>query len=104
VATKNEPQYYCIAVRRNYESIWRVIGKFDTLEAAQEAVEEKRKYTGAFNYDNAELRVLSRAEAKKEFGSSWEYTPIGQKPEEAKPKKSSKAKSAAKAASKAEEV
>jgi len=110
MATKNEPQYYCIAVRRNYETIWRVIGKYPTQEEAEAALEEKRAYTGDFNYDNAELRVISRAEAKKEFGASWEYYPIGQKPEEPKPKKASKSKSAtskpaaSKSASKAKEA
>ncbi len=92
MATKSDDaQYYCLAVRRNYEDVWRVIGKYDTRDQAEAALEEKRAYTGAFNYDNAELRVISRAEGKKEFGSSWEYHPIGQKPEpEHKPKKASK--------------
>jgi hypothetical protein len=97
VAAKSDVQYYCVAVRRNYESVWRIIGKYDTQDQAQAALDEKRAYTGDFNYDNAELRVISRAEAKKEFGPSWEYYPIGQKPEEPKPKKASKAKSASKA-------
>ena len=77
---KDNTEYYCVAVRRNYESIWRFIGKYNTPEAAQAALEEKRAYTGSFNYDNAELRVVSRSQAKKEFGSDWEYYPIGSKP------------------------
>jgi len=74
-STKNE--YYCLAVRRDYETAWRVITKHDTLEQAEAELQERRGYTGAFNYDNAELRVLSRSEAKKEFGEDWEFAPIG---------------------------
>lgn len=70
-------EYYVVAVQRNYETVWRVVSKHDTLEAAEAELEERRSYTGAFNYDNAQLRVLSRAEAKKEFGKDWEYAPIG---------------------------
>ena len=91
MAKKSEPEYYCLAVRRDYEEIWRFIGKYDTPEQAQAALDEKRAYVGAFNYNNAELRVVSRSEAKKEFGSDWEYRRIGEKPAvEAKPKKSPK--------------
>lgn len=76
MAKKTTSDYYCVCVRRNYESIWRVVSKHNTLEEAQEEMQNRRGYTGAFNYDNAELRVLSRTEAKKEFGSSWEYKAI----------------------------
>jgi hypothetical protein len=72
-------EYYCVAVRRNYEEVWRVVSKHDTREAAEAELAERRAYTGAFNYDNAELRVLSRSEAKAEFGDSWEYKEIGAK-------------------------
>ncbi len=75
---KRVTDYYCVCVRRNYESIWRVISKHDTREQAQAALDERRAYTGVFNYDNAELRVLSRTEAKAEFGADWEYKPIGE--------------------------
>jgi hypothetical protein len=71
-------EYYCVAVRRNYESIWRVVSKHDTREEAQDELDKRRAYTGIFNYDNAELRVLSRTEAKAEFGADWEYKPIGE--------------------------
>jgi hypothetical protein len=77
-------EYYCVAVRRDYEPIWRLVSKHDTLEEAQEELEKRRGYTGAFNYDNAELRVISRSEGKKEFGKSWEYVPIGTAPKKAK--------------------
>ncbi len=70
-------EYYCVAVKRNYETEWRVITRHDTREQAEAEMEERRGYTGAFNYDNAELRVISRSEAKKEFGESWEFAPIG---------------------------
>lgn len=70
-------EYYCVAVQRNYETIWRVVSKHNTREEAEAELEERRGYTGAFNYDNAQLRVISRSEAKKEFGKEWEYTPIG---------------------------
>jgi hypothetical protein len=70
-------EYYCVAVRRNYEAIWRMVSQHDTPEAAQAELNERHAYTGAFNYNNADLRVISRSEAKKEFGADWEYTPIG---------------------------
>ena len=70
-------QYYCVCVRRNYETVWRVVSKHATREEAEAELEKRRAFTGEFNYDNAELRVLSRAEAKAEFGASWEYKPIG---------------------------
>lgn len=72
-------EYYCVGVRRNYESMWRFIGKYSTLEEAQTALEARRGYVGSFNYDNAELRIISRSEAKKEFGPKWEYRAIGEK-------------------------
>ena len=74
------PQHYYLVVRRNYEDIWRVIGRYDTEEQAQTMLEEKRAYVGSFNYDNAELKVLSDPEAKKQFGTDWSYHPIGEKP------------------------
>jgi hypothetical protein len=74
---KPKAEYYCVAVRRNYEEVWRMVSKHTTREEAQSELESRRAYTGAFNYDNAELRVISRSEAKKEFGESWEYHPIG---------------------------
>lgn len=70
-------EYYCVAVRRHYEPIWRFVSKHDTPEEAQAELEARRGYTGAFNYDNADLKVVSRSEAKKEFGAKWEYTLIG---------------------------
>lgn len=77
MAKKANVQYYCVCVRRNYEDMWRVVSKHDTRAAAEADMEARRAFTGDFNYDNAELRVLSRAEAKAEFGDSWEYKPIG---------------------------
>jgi hypothetical protein len=71
-------EYYCVAVRRNYEEVWRVVSKHDTRDEAQDELDKRRGYTGVFNYDNAELRVLSRSEAKAEFGADWEYKPIGE--------------------------
>lgn len=75
--SKRSSQYYYVAVRRNYESVWRVVSQHKTEAEAQAELEKRRAYTGVFNYDNAELRVLSRAEARKEFGAKWEYKPIG---------------------------
>lgn len=74
-------EYYCVAVQRNYESVWRVISKHDTIEEAERELERRRGFTGSFNYDNATLRILSRSEAKREFGKSWEYQPIGAQPQ-----------------------
>ena len=77
MSKKKQTEYYCVGVRRNYEDIWRIVSKHDTREEAQAELEKRRLYTGAFNYDNAELRILSRSEAKTEFGENWEYKPIG---------------------------
>jgi hypothetical protein len=77
MAKKAASNYFCVCVKRDYESIWRVVSKHTTLEEAEAEVQKRREYTGAFNYDNAEFRILSRAEAKAEFGSDWEYKPIG---------------------------
>jgi hypothetical protein len=74
---QKQPEYYCVAVKRNYEELWRMVSKHDTREEAEAELESRRSYTGAFNYDNAELRVVSRSEARKEFGPDWEYAPIG---------------------------
>jgi len=72
-------EYFCVAVRRNYEDVWRMVSKHSTLDEAQAELEKRRSYVGVFNYDNAELRVLSRSKAKEEFGARWEYKPIGGK-------------------------
>jgi hypothetical protein len=77
MAKKALTEYYVVAVRRHYEDIWRLVSKHATREEAQAELDERRAYTGSFNYDNADLRVLSRSEAKAEFGPKWEYVPIG---------------------------
>lgn len=77
--SKSQVQYYCVAVQRNYEDTWRFISKHGTEAEAQAELLSRRAYTGVFNYDNAVLRVVSRQEAKREFGPKWEYTPIGSK-------------------------
>jgi len=76
---RSSSEYYCVCVRRHYEQVWRIVSRHKTYEEAQAELEERRSYTGTFNYDNADLRVLSRSEAKKEFGPKWEFTPIGEK-------------------------
>jgi hypothetical protein len=70
-------EYYCLGVRRNYETIWRMVSKHDSREEAEAELAKRRAFTGVFNYDNADLRVMSRAEAKQIFGQDWEYAPIG---------------------------
>ena len=78
MSKKSPPhEYYMVAVRRHYESVWRLVSKHATLEEAQAELDQRRAYTGSFNYDNADLRVMSRSEAKREFGQKWEYVPIG---------------------------
>jgi len=62
---KSKVEYYCVAVRRNYEEVWRIVSKHDTQEEAQAELEKRRSYTGAFNYDNAELRDLTRRSEKR---------------------------------------
>ena len=76
-SVKSKADYYCVWVRRNYETIWRAVSKHDSRDAAQAELERRRGFTGPFNYDNAELRILSRNEARKEFGKDWDYKPIG---------------------------
>ncbi len=78
MSKKANSEYFCVAVRRNYEDIWRLVSKHRTSDEAQAELERRRSYTGAFNYDNAELQVFSRSQAKREFGADWEYKPIGQ--------------------------
>jgi hypothetical protein len=75
-----EPKHFYLAVKRNYENVWRVIGEYDTQEQAETVLAEKRAYVGSFNYDNAELKVLTDVEARKQFGSDWVYHKIGEKP------------------------
>ncbi len=81
MSKKANSEYFCVAVRRNYEDVWRLVSKHSTSDEAQAELEKRRSYTGAFNYDNAELRVLSRSQAEQEFGAHWEYKPIGSKNE-----------------------
>ena len=76
---KVSAQYYCVCVRRHYEEVWRVVSRHKTSEEAQAELEQRRSYTGVFNYDNADLRVISRSQAKEEFGKKWEYMPIEKK-------------------------
>jgi hypothetical protein len=77
MAKKKVEDYFCVAVQRDYEKLWRVVSKHNTREEAQAELDKRRGYTGAFNYDNAELKVISRSEGKKQFGANWEYAPIG---------------------------
>jgi hypothetical protein len=81
MSKKSSPEYFCVGVKRNYEDTWRIISKHDTQAEAQAEIDKRRAYTGVFNYDNAEFRVISRTKAKEEFGPRWEYKPIGTKDE-----------------------
>lgn len=77
MSKRDKADYYVVAVRRHYEDVWRFVSKHESRADAEAEVERRRGFTGAFNYDNADLRVVSRSEAKKEFGPDWEYKPIG---------------------------
>lgn len=79
MSKKTSPEYFCVCVKRNYEDNWRVVSKHNSQEEAQAELDKRRAYTGVFNYDNAELKVLSRSQAKELFGARWEYKPIGAK-------------------------
>jgi hypothetical protein len=81
MSKKSNSEYFCVAVRRNDEDIWCVVSKHNTQAETQAELEKRRDYTGAFNYDNAELQVLSHSQAKQEFGAHREYKPIGSKNE-----------------------
>ena len=48
MAKKKIEEYYCVAVRRNYEQVWRVVSKHETREDAQAELDKRRGYTGAF--------------------------------------------------------
>jgi hypothetical protein len=76
MTTRKKAEYYCVGVRRNYEPTWRMVSKHTTRDEAQAQLDKMRGFTGNFNYDNADLRVVSRVEAKAEFGAQWEYKPI----------------------------
>jgi hypothetical protein len=80
MSTRSKAEYYCVGVRRDYEPVWRMVSKHATQGEAQAQLDKMRAYTGIFNYDNADLRILSRVEAKVEFGAQWEYKPIGNSP------------------------
>ena len=64
---------YFVMVQRNYETIKRVVSGHPTREEAQAELDKRRGYTGSFNYDNAELTVITLNEAKKIFGEDWEF-------------------------------
>ena len=81
MSKKSSLEYFCVCVKRDYEDTWRVVSKHNTQAEAQAELDKRRGYTGVFNYDNAELRVISRSQAKEEFGPRWEYKPIGTKDE-----------------------
>lgn len=74
---KAQPEYFCVCVRRNYEDVWRAVSKHETRDEAQAELERRRGFTGVFNYDNADLQVMSRTEAQSVFGAGWDYKPIG---------------------------
>jgi hypothetical protein len=76
---KQAPEHFYLAVKRNYEETWRLVSQFVTRQEAESELAERRSWTGALNYDNAELRVISTAEAKAEFGADWAYRAPGAK-------------------------
>ncbi len=76
MSTRSKAEYYCVGVCRNYEPVWRMVSKHATRDEAQAQLDKMRSFTGNFNYNNADLRVLSRVEAKAEFGAQWEFKPI----------------------------
>jgi hypothetical protein len=76
MSTRSKAEYYCVGVRRHYEPIWRMVSKHATRDEAQVQLDKMRGFTGNFSYDNADLRILSRLEAKAEFGVQWEFKPI----------------------------
>lgn len=79
------PNEFFVMVQRNYETIKRVVSEHPTREAAQAELDKRRAYTGSFNYDNAELRVITLTEAKAIFGDDWQFGEVV-KPKTAKAK------------------
>ncbi|MBZ0320403.1 MAG: hypothetical protein K8L91_28580 [Anaerolineae bacterium] len=79
------PNEYFVMVQRNYETIKRVVSAHPTREEAIAERDKRRAYTGSFNYDNAELSVITLAEAKRIFGEDWEFGATA-KSKTAKPK------------------
>jgi hypothetical protein len=64
-------EYYCILMRRNDER-WTVLCYFNTRFQAEAVYKGMLSRYGRYNQSN--LRVISRTEAKSEFGNDWEYT------------------------------
>lgn len=67
------PNEFFVMVQRNYETIKRVVSAHPTRDEAQAELDKRRGYTGSFNYDNAELTVITAADAKRIFGDDWEF-------------------------------
>lgn len=81
------PDEYFVMVQRNYETIKRVVSAHPTREEAIAERDKRRAYTGSFNYNNAELTVISLAEAKKIFGEDWQFGATSKpKPQKSKTK------------------
>src|SRR5258708_21191101 len=79
MSKKTSPEYFCVCVKRDYEDKWRVVSKHDTQAEAEAEIEKRRAYTGVFNYDHAQLRVISRSKPKEDFGPRSESNPMGNK-------------------------
>lgn len=66
----SEQEYYCVLMRRPRDRHWLAIHKFETRNQAELTVSQMAHKP---LYRNGELRVISRTEAKQEFGKGWEY-------------------------------
>lgn len=64
-------EYFCILMRRTDER-WAVLCYFNTRFQAESVY--KGMLARYARYNSANLRLVSRSEAKSEFGKDWEYT------------------------------
>jgi hypothetical protein len=69
----NEQEYYCIFLMRYNDRRWFPLIQFDSHQQAEREMTTMVKRNSQ-RYSKANLRVLSRTQAKREFGSEWEYT------------------------------
>src|SRR4051812_46572664 len=63
---------YYIFIRRNYEAAWHIASQHTSQQKAEAALAKMRNFSGLVNFHNAQMLMLSRSEAQREFGSDWE--------------------------------
>jgi hypothetical protein len=67
-----DQEYFCIFLLRLNDRRWFPLIQFDSQREAENAM--FAMFSRSSRYSKANLRVLSRSQAKNEFGREWEYT------------------------------